>query len=109
MSTPELENEAQSPAAAAQPVDDEAAPPKRRMKGKIKFESVMQRSEAVAYFGALVDGLRHGQLQFRSGEENLALNPTEQVAVEVKASRKGDTERIAFELEWQRPEEQLEL
>jgi amphi-Trp domain-containing protein len=53
-----------------------------------------------AYFSALVDGLRHGQLQFRQGDKNLSLEPSEQVAVEVKASRKGDRERVAFELEW---------
>ena len=60
----------------------------------------MQRSEAVAYFTALVDGLRHGHLQFRHGQEDLSLVPSEQVAVEVKASKKGDKERVAFELEW---------
>src|SRR5688572_10709423 len=74
--------------------------PKRKHKGKIKFESVMQRSEAVAYFSALVDGLRHGHLQFRHGDDDLALAPGEQVAVEVKATRKGDKEKVAFELEW---------
>jgi amphi-Trp domain-containing protein len=73
-----------------------------KRKGKIKFESVMQRSEAANYFDALVDGLRQGQLQFRHGEENLSLAPAQQVVVEVKASRKGDMEKVAFELEWRR-------
>jgi amphi-Trp domain-containing protein len=73
-----------------------------RGKGKIEFESVMQRSEAAIYFSALVDGLRQGQLQFRQGEESLSLAPAQQVVVEVKASRKGDKERVAFELEWRR-------
>jgi amphi-Trp domain-containing protein len=72
----------------------------RQAKGRIKFESVMQRSEAAAYFGALVDGLKHGQLQFRHGEERLSLAPTDQVVVEVKAIRKGDKEKVSFELEW---------
>ncbi len=84
--------------------DSEAQPgvPKREGKGKIKFESVMQRSEAAIYFSALVEGLREGQLQFRYGEENLSLSPAQQVVVEVKASRKGDKEKVAFELEWRR-------
>jgi amphi-Trp domain-containing protein len=80
--------------------DEPGTDPKRKAKGKIKFESVMQRSEAIAYFSALVDGLRHGQLQFRHGEELLSLKPSEQVQVEVKASKKGDKERVAFELTW---------
>jgi amphi-Trp domain-containing protein len=74
-----------------------------KAKAKIKFASVMQRSEAVAYFSALVDGLRHGRLQFRHGVESVALEPSEQVAIEVKAARKGEKERVSFELEWKRP------
>ncbi len=102
-STPELDNQEHN----AEPVDSGASDesttdPKRKINGKIKFESVMQRSEAVAYFGALVDGLRHGQLQFRHGEENLSLAPGEQVTIEVKASKKGDKEKVEFELEWKR-------
>jgi amphi-Trp domain-containing protein len=69
-------------------------------KGKFEFESVMQRSEAATYFGALVDGLRKGQLQFRHGEETLSLAPAQQLVVEATASRKGDQEKVAFELEW---------
>jgi amphi-Trp domain-containing protein len=76
---------------------------KGKDKAKIKFASVMQRAEAVAYFSALVDGLRHGRLQFRHGMESVALEPSEQVAIEVKAARKGDKERVSFELEWKRP------
>jgi amphi-Trp domain-containing protein len=79
--------------------DGEPTAPYKR-KGKINFESVMQRTEAVAYFGALVDGLRHGRLQFRLGDESLSLEPTDQVQVEVKAQKKGDKERVSFELEW---------
>lgn len=101
--TSELEDEL---AAELDDADSEAQPggAKREIKGKgkIRFEAVMQRSEAAIYFGALVDGLRQGQLQFRHGEENLSLAPAQQVVVEVKASRKGDKEKVAFELEWRR-------
>jgi amphi-Trp domain-containing protein len=76
---------------------------KDKERAKIKFASVMQRGEAVAYFSALVDGLRHGRLQFRHGMESVALEPSDQVGIEVKASRKGDKERVSFELEWKRP------
>jgi amphi-Trp domain-containing protein len=75
---------------------------KDKDRSKIKFAAVMQRSEAVAYFAALVDGLRHGRLQFRHGDESVALEPTEQVSIEVKATKKGDKERVAFEIEWKR-------
>jgi amphi-Trp domain-containing protein len=74
----------------------------RKDKGRIKFESVMQRNEAVVYFGALLDGLKHGQLQFRHGEKLLSLAPTDQLAVEITASRKDNKETVCFELEWKR-------
>jgi amphi-Trp domain-containing protein len=76
--------------------------PKHKTKEKIEFESVVQLSEAVAYFAALVDGLKHGQLQFRRGDEQLSLTPTERVSVEVKATRKGNREKVSLELEWMR-------
>ena len=97
--TPELENQDDVEASER---DERVGQTKTEGKGKVKFESAMQRSEAVVYFGALVEGLRHGQLQFRHGNENLSLYPAEHVSVEVKASRKGDRERVAFELEWKR-------
>jgi amphi-Trp domain-containing protein len=97
---PDAENIDIEDADAESSQDNQAVAAKFKAKGKIRFDSVMQRSEAVAYFSALIDGLRHGQLMFRHGDENLSLEPSEQVAVEVKASRKGDKEKVAFELEW---------
>jgi amphi-Trp domain-containing protein len=96
---------------AADDADEDAEhEPSHKSKAKLKFASVMQRAEAVAYFSALVDGLRHGRLQFRHGKESVALEPSAQVAIEVKASRKGDRERVSFELEWKRlPRESLEV
>ena len=83
---------------------------KAKGKAKIKFSSAMQRGEAVGYFSALVDGLRHGRLQFRHGEESVALEPSERVTIEVKAARKGDKERVSFELEWKRsPRESFDV
>jgi amphi-Trp domain-containing protein len=83
---------------------------KDKARGKIKFSAILQRAEAVAYFAALVDGLRHGRLQFRHGDEMVALEPSEQVSVEVKASKKAEKERFSFELEWKRPErDRLEI
>jgi amphi-Trp domain-containing protein len=98
---PDVENTNTEDPEDARSTDAAARDPRPRTKGKIKLDSVMQRSEAVAYFSALVDGLRHGQLQFRQGGEDLSLSPGEEVAVQVKASRKGDREKVAFEVEWQ--------
>ena len=88
---------AENGSAATQAAPEEV---RRKDKAKIKFESLMQRGEAVTYFSALVDGLRHGHLQFKQRDETVELSPAEQVQVEVRASRKGDKEKVSFELSW---------
>lgn len=69
-------------------------------KAKLKFESAMPRDEAVAYFEAIIAGLRKGAIQFRRGEETLAVAPAGHVEIEVKASRKGAKESVSFEIAW---------
>jgi len=73
--------------------------------GKIAFENDMTREEAVSYLDAVVKGLATGTVTFRQGDECLELQPAANVAVEVKASRKGRKEKVSFELTWRRPAE----
>jgi len=70
-------------------------------KGKFKFESTMRREEAVAYFEAIVSGLKHGILHFKQAERALTVNPSSVVDVTVKASRKGKESRVVFEIAWE--------
>jgi amphi-Trp domain-containing protein len=67
---------------------------------KVKFESVLAREEAVSYFEALIEGLRKGTIQLRQGSDTITLKPGAKVAIEVKAARKDEKEKIAFEIEW---------
>ena len=76
---------------------EESEKPSKPRKSKIKFDSGMSREEAVAYFEAIVNGLKKGSLVFRQNEETLELAVGDQVEVEVKASRKGDSESVRFE------------
>ena len=79
-------------------------------KGKFKFESTMRREEAVAYFEAIVSGLKQGILHFKQEGRALTVNPASVVDVEVKASRKGKEARIVFEMAWgPRHETDLEI
>lgn len=75
---------------------------------KVKFESFMPREEAVAYFEAIVTGLKKGRIQFKQGEATLALDPPAYLDISVKASRKEGREKIFFELGW-RTDETSEL
>lgn len=67
---------------------------------RVKFESTLTRLEAVAYFEAIVAGLRKGALKFKQGEDAISLSPAEHVDVEVKAQRKRGKENVSFEIAW---------
>jgi amphi-Trp domain-containing protein len=69
-------------------------------KGKFKFESTMRREEAVAYFEAIVSGLKQGSLHFKQGDRSLTVNPSSVVEIEVKAAKKGSDAKLSFELAW---------
>lgn len=70
-------------------------------RGKVKFKGMMQHEEAVHYLEAILNGLRKGKLQFKQGEERVALAPNgASVRVEVKAERKSDKEKLSLELSW---------
>lgn len=82
---------------------------KKSDKAKIRFESTLARDEAVSYFKAIVSGLEEGKVNFRQGEESLTLHPADQVAVGVKASKKGDKAKITFELAWRDQDPEVTL
>jgi len=87
-------------AAAAEVDDTSKEKPREKKSAKIKYESVLPREEAVSYFEAIVAGMKKGTIQLKQGDESVILKPADRVAVEVKGSQKGDTERISFELVW---------
>jgi amphi-Trp domain-containing protein len=70
-------------------------------KRKVKFDSAMPRDEAVSYFEAILAGLKQGKLHFKQGEKTLVVSPADHLAVEVKAARKGQREKVPFELSWE--------
>ncbi|HER25652.1 MAG TPA: amphi-Trp domain-containing protein, partial [Rhodospirillales bacterium] len=74
----------------------------KKNNGKIHFESAMQRDEAVAYFEAIIGGLKKGTIQFKSDKDTVIVRPPENVGVEVRAGTKGKTEHVTFNLSWKR-------
>lgn len=74
-------------------------------KARVKFESTMPRLEAVAYFEAIVAGLRKGAVKFKQGDDAISLSPSDQLEVEVKAQRKRNKENVCFEITWQTTDE----
>jgi amphi-Trp domain-containing protein len=100
MSKDSKKSEQQDPveAAEAEQSEEKSEEPSR---AKLAFSTPLSREEAVAYFEAIVGGLRKGSVEFRQGDEALALSPPEHLNVEVKASRKGEKSKISFEISWQ--------
>lgn len=77
-------------------------------KGKFKFDSTMRRDEAVAYFQAIVSGLKQGTIQFKHGDKALTVHPAPTLEVAVRASRKGKYQSVSFEIGW-RPDQENDL
>ena len=69
-------------------------------KSRVKFESTLPRLEAVAYFDAIVAGLRKGAVKFKQGDDAISLAPADHVDIEVKAQRKKNKEQVSFEITW---------
>jgi len=76
----------------------------RTKDGKINFDSQMTRDEAVAYFEAIVKGLRGGTIHFRRNDDELTLEVGTHIDVEVKASRKSKKQKVEIELSWRTDE-----
>lgn len=73
---------------------------------KIKFKNEMPREEAAAYFQALVEGVRKGELHLQQAGEQLVLQPQGELKVEIKASRKDSKQRFSFEMSWKAPKKE---
>jgi len=77
-------------------------------KGKFKFDSTMRREEAVAYFEAIISGLKQGTIHFERGDRSLTVHPAPHLEVSVRASKKGKEQTVSFDITW-RPEHESEL
>lgn len=73
---------------------------KRPRRSRIKFQGSLSREEAVAYFEAIVAGLKKGSVQFKQGKESLEMSPPDHLEVEVRAARRGSKQAVSFELSW---------
>ena len=87
----------------------EVSKDKSKEKSKLKFENTLPRQEAVAYLQAIVDSLKSGSLTLTQGAESLEFSPAESVEIEVKATQKGASEKVTFELSWDKDATKLEI
>jgi len=89
---------------------EDAVDEKPADKVKTRFEGLLSRDEAVAYFESIVQGLKKGTIQFKQGDDTLVLTPSSHVGVSIKASRKGEKQKVSFKLNWRSaPESDLAI
>ena len=69
-------------------------------KHKVNFKKSSTRDESVAYFQAIINGIKKGAIEFKQEEESIKLSPSQELSVEVKASSKGDKEKVTFKISW---------
>lgn len=80
--------------------EDEKSEKPKKTKEKLSFDASMAREEAVAYFESIVAGLRSGSITFRRDERALTLEVGTTLDIEVKAAKKGDKQKVSFEISW---------
>ena len=69
-------------------------------KAKIQYRNQMHKDDAIAYFEAIVEGLKKSKVEVTKEDKSIVLEPQEQLIVEVKASTKPERSKISFKMSW---------
>ena len=69
-------------------------------KAKIQYRNQMHIDDAIAYFEAIVAGLKKKKVEVSKEDKSIVLEPQEQLIVEVKASTKPERSKISFKMSW---------
>jgi len=68
---------------------------------QLKHESVQERDKIADYLDAISQGIRKGEVVFHHGENDITLNPADQVSLEVEVKKSDTKNRIKFKFSWQ--------
>tara|TARA_E500000331_G_C16722375_1_gene482986 strand:- start:27 stop:452 length:426 start_codon:yes stop_codon:yes gene_type:complete len=69
-------------------------------RSKLHYRNQLSLDEAVAYFEAIIVGLKKKKIEFHKDDESINLEPQDQLIVEVKASTKAERSKISFKMSW---------
>ncbi len=75
---------------------------------EFKHESVQDPQSVVQYLQALSEGLKKGQLEFKTGETELVVAPQGLIKFSIKVKRDGKRIRVTTRLSWKEREESSE-
>ncbi len=63
-------------------------------------ESVEDKDSIVKYLQTLAEGFRKKRLEFRSGQEEIILEPSGLIQVEIKVKSRGRKSKISLKFAW---------
>lgn len=72
------------------------------IKRSFSFAGAMTAAQAAEYLEGMAAAIKAGTLTLESNHSVLGLQPTGVVGIEVEAKRKGNEEKVAVEMRWQR-------
>ena len=67
---------------------------------EFKHDSVQDRQSIVRYLEAMIDGIRNGHLEFRNDEQEIVLEPSGLLELELRARRSDNKTKLSIKLAW---------
>jgi amphi-Trp domain-containing protein len=65
-----------------------------------QHESIEDRESIIKYLKTLSDGFRKGQVEFRSGRNNIVLEPTGLIQIEIKVKNHNRKSKLSIKFVW---------
>jgi amphi-Trp domain-containing protein len=63
-------------------------------------ESIEDRESIIKYLQTLADGFRKGQVEFRAGQENIILEPSGLIQIEIKVKNNSRKSKLSIKFVW---------
>lgn len=63
-------------------------------------ESLEDRESIIKYMQTLSDGFRQGQIEFRSGQDNIVLEPKGLIQIEIKVKYHNQRSKLSVKFVW---------
>ena len=65
-----------------------------------EHESIEDRESIIKYLQTLSDGFRKGQIEFRSGQESIILEPSGLIQIEIKVKNNNRKSKMTIKFFW---------
>lgn len=63
-------------------------------------ESLQKKERVVDYLNSLIEGIESGTIVFKNQGQEIHLKPSGLLSLEIRVKRKGDRNKVNFDLKW---------